>query len=106
VTIGQWLDAREPQPPASLATRLREVIGNAADEDVERLWERFMDCAERLVADLISTGGMGRSAALDLLVADALATYAFERAAERPAELGLRVDEAMQRFGALATEAR
>jgi hypothetical protein len=47
---------------------------------------------------------MTRAQALDLLAADAFATYAFEAAADDPSSLTERADAAMEMFAALAGE--
>ncbi|HEY3220387.1 MAG TPA: hypothetical protein VGJ80_06625 [Gemmatimonadales bacterium] len=77
-----WLDTRRPAPPRALRERLRAAV---------------RDAPEGLVAHLARTGGElldgvvarpagGRELALDLLAADAFATYAFEAQAEETHE--------------------
>jgi hypothetical protein len=61
-----------------------------------------VSAAARAVGALIADGATSRRTALDLLAADALATYAFELASERPESLAMLADEAMRRFAALA----
>ena len=78
-----WLRAREPSPPARLAARMEVVVrqsGGGGDLSLA-LGDAAFDC---LAASLAS--GPGRAAALDLLAADALLTYAWEAAAEGGAE--------------------
>ena len=58
--------------------------------------------AAHAVGALIADGATSRRTALDLLAADALATYAFELASERPESLATLADAAMRRFAALA----
>jgi hypothetical protein len=48
---------------------------------------------------------MGRAAALDLLAADALATYAFEAAADDPDAIPARARAAMARLSSFADDA-
>jgi len=78
---------RAADPGQSLATATPEILVRAA----ERLFER----------SLIG-GCTGRSSALDLLVIDALVTYAFERASDDPDDLEARADRVMARLAALA----
>jgi hypothetical protein len=82
VTISDWLDAREPQPPDALAARIRAALGAAAASGKESLAPRFIELAEAIARSVVDHGGSDRSAASDLLLADALVTYAFEYAAE------------------------
>jgi hypothetical protein len=50
------------------------------------------------LAEVLADGCTARDAALDLLTADALVTYAFEAAAESPREVDAIAAEAMQRI--------
>ena len=61
-----------------------------------------LDAAERAVARLLREQCTSRAAALDLLAADALATYAFELAADDPDRIPELAARAMARFAALA----
>ncbi|MDF1503048.1 hypothetical protein PYV61_08850, partial [Roseisolibacter sp. H3M3-2] len=63
---------------------------------------RCVEAAARAGGALIADGATSPARALDLLAADALATYAFELASERPDTLGALADDAMRRFAALA----
>ena len=75
-----------------LADRLREVAAQHDD---------LVQAGETALRASLATEPMTRAHALDLLTADALATYAFEAAADDPSTLSARADEAMRRFGAL-----
>lgn len=97
-----WLSDVEPAPPASLAARVAEHLGDAPFESVPEAARRCVDSAERVVARLLDADDTTRGSALDLLAADALATYAFELAAEAPESLPALTGEAMARFAALA----
>jgi hypothetical protein len=59
---------------------------------------------ESLLRDVVARPAAGRESALDLLAADALATYAFEAAADASKSLEQSARDAMRRIGALATE--
>ncbi|CAN5880958.1 hypothetical protein BH11GEM1_BH11GEM1_23160 [soil metagenome] len=102
MTLGDWLRARTPRPPAALVARLDAVLGEALDEPEDRATEVFLAAGERLVAGLLSGDRTSRDSALDLLTADALVTYAFEAAGARPGGLDARADDAMARIASLA----
>ncbi len=101
MTIGEWLATRRPVPPPQLMRGVREALGRASDEDARFAADRCIDAAERLVAQLLREGRTGRESAADLLTADALVTYAFEAAAEDPAGLLDRAQDAMVRLARL-----
>ena len=96
-----WLARAEPPPPAALAERLSALLGEAPIADGPEAVARCVDGAERVVAGLLRDGCTDRNSALDLLAADALATYAFELAGDRPESLAAVADSAMARFAAL-----
>ena len=95
--LDEWLAARRPAPPPPLARRLREVLGG-----VEPDARGCIEAAEGLLTRLLDEDCAARGAALDLLVADALITYAFEIAADDPTSLERVADAAMTRIAALA----
>jgi hypothetical protein len=73
-----WLDTRRPTPPASLRERLRNAVHDAPDGLAAHLARHGRELLERVAA----RPNGGRELALDLLAADAFATYAFEAQAE------------------------
>ncbi|HEX6938456.1 MAG TPA: hypothetical protein VF158_03530 [Longimicrobiales bacterium] len=81
-----WLERRRPEPPPALRERMVEAVravgapaaGDAGVPPVAGLLGAA--ALDRLRAVLAAPGG--RAAALDLLAADALLTYACEAAAE------------------------
>ncbi|MEN8375229.1 MAG: hypothetical protein ABFS34_07250 [Gemmatimonadota bacterium] len=105
--VMRWLAEREPQPPPALATRIRSVVEAAADE-MPSVPEGVGPRASRLGGlalqglaalarepagpgskELAAAGPQGapalaalRARAADLLVVDALLTYALEAAAQ------------------------
>ena len=101
MTVGDWLDARSPAPPAALRARLDSVLREGSARDAREATEVCLGAAEMLINQLLHTDCTTRESALDLLTADALVTYAFEAAAEAPAELAARASQAMQRMAAL-----
>lgn len=77
-TLGGWLDARAPAAPAELAARLRGRLDASATEATI-----IADLGEAARASLVHarTGpSSDRDRAFDLLLADALLTYACEAA--------------------------
>ncbi|GJG88422.1 hypothetical protein tb265_36030 [Gemmatimonadetes bacterium T265] len=89
--------------PAPLARRVAELLDDGAPEG--DAVERHLAAAERVVARLLREQSTSRTSALDLLAADALATYAFELAADRPDDIPQLAERAMARFAALAASA-
>ncbi|MGH7619831.1 MAG: hypothetical protein ACREPM_21670 [Gemmatimonadaceae bacterium] len=102
MTIREWLDEREPAPPARLRARIDEVLGNNAQRPVADAPDQSVAAAEALLRDLLARPTAGRESALDLLAVDALVTYAFEAAATDPNTLAALADAAMTRLAALA----
>jgi hypothetical protein len=97
-----WLDARhEPAPPA-LAARMRDALKQAPAADGAAPADALLIAGEALLARLLNDGRTSREAALDLLAADALITYAFEAAAEDATPLADRARRAMVQIAALA----
>jgi hypothetical protein len=95
VSAAAWIAARGAGVPAALSDRLRQVAGRHDD---------LVEAAEATLRQSLATQPMTRAHALDLLTADALATYVFESAADDPSTLSARADDAMCRFGALGRD--
>jgi hypothetical protein len=73
-----WLDTRRPAPPATLRERLRGAVHDAPGG----LAAHLTQLGNELLTRVASRPDGGRELALDLLAADAFATYAFEAQAE------------------------
>lgn len=73
-----WLDTRRPAPPATLRERLRCAVQDAPLDLAAHLAQHGRELLEKVAARPEG----GRELALDLLAADAFATYAFEAQAE------------------------
>jgi hypothetical protein len=99
--LAGWLDARRPIPPAALRARIDAALGADLHADVDEIAETLLAAGERLVRSLLDEEATSRGSAIDLLAADALVTYAFEAASERPGDLSRRAAEAMRRIAAL-----
>ncbi len=93
-------DAGAPQP---LADRVAQLLGavHAPGDEIER----HIAAAEQTVARLLREESTSRASALDLLAADALATYAFELAADDPDAIPALAERAMARFAAVGASA-
>ena len=103
MTVDRWLAERTPAPPAALAARLRTLAAlGTRGADQEPVGEALLDAAEEVLTRLLREGCATRQSALDLLVADALVTYAFESATTEPKHLAARAEQAMVRIAALA----
>ena len=101
-TLGAWLEAREPAPPPALAARAREVLDETGALQLQRSPAALLEAAETLLARMLRDGCDTRGSALDLLVADALVTWAFESAAERDDDLRALAIDAMSRIASMA----
>ncbi len=94
-----WLARLDPHPPPALLERIAmQFPGSTAEPSPEG----YLAAAERLLDGLLADGCASRDGALDLLVADALVTYAFEAASVEPARIVERAQAAMNRIAGLA----
>lgn len=75
--MSDWLASRTPRPPEELSAKLKEIVGDGECG----AHELSLVLITKAKAALSSVGN-DRSAAVDLLVADALITYAMEAAAD------------------------
>jgi hypothetical protein len=66
----------------------------------------LLDAARERLESILARGESGREIALDLLVADALTTYAFEAASESPDGGRALATEAMRTLSSVATNSR
>ena len=104
MTLGDWLAARTPPPPPALSDRLQTLIGEDLTTPADEAPERLLAAAERLLQTMIDPPASSRDAALDLLAADALVTYAFEAAGDDPSRLEERARAAMNRVAGFVPE--
>ena len=98
---GQWVAAHGEQPPAALRARLDALLNTKGSADDAPVSEALLGAGEALLATILGSGSTQRDAALDLLTADALVTYAFEAAADVPALLDAQAAAAMRAISAL-----
>jgi hypothetical protein len=104
VTVRGWLRDRSPEPPARLAARIEEALGERGEHGDADVAECCVSAADELLRDLLARPSAGRESALDLLTVDALVTYAFEAATSEPETLVQRANDAMVRLAAGALE--
>jgi len=92
-----------PDPPPRLTQHIVAALHAVAPEQslATAAPEVFLAAAERLFDRMLRTGCTSRTAALDLLVVDALVTYAFQRASDEPAALEARATRAMRTLASL-----
>lgn len=100
-TVGAWIATCEPAPPLALHRRLEELLAPWADQPVAHVPEACLEAGERALRTLLASGTTTRPTALDLLAVDALVTYAFQVAADAPAQIERRAAGAMARIAAL-----
>ncbi|MFN8579888.1 MAG: hypothetical protein U0163_02770 [Gemmatimonadaceae bacterium] len=100
MTTSEWLSRCTPRPPEALSRRIDELLG--ADREAPAQPNILVSAAERTLAGLLARHATSRDAALDLLAADALVTYAFELAADEPESLDDLATSAMRRLSSAA----
>ena len=104
MTVGEWLSARTPAPPAPLAARLESSLGARLGDGAASAHDAMLATAQSLLAELLALECARRDRALDLLAVDALVTYAFEAAAEQSGTLAERATVAMTAIANLPGE--
>ena len=104
MTLTAWLDRRTPAPPTTLDRRIREVLQIVPPIDPADTHAHLAATAEQVLGRLLDDECDSRNSALDLLVADALMTYAFEAAADEPSAIDERAHRAMHRIPRLGRE--
>ncbi len=99
-----WLDSRSPRPPERLAQRIAAAIEPPTADSGDNVIEPMTSAAVRILEEIIDDqrNAESRSAALHLLAADALITYAIEAAAEACGDLAATADSLTARIAALA----
>lgn len=98
MTIDQWLDTRQPAPPAPLMEGVKSALASALGNDSSETASICIVTAERMLRDLVTSGVTDRSIAASLLTIDALTTYALESAAETVQGLTAFSDDAIGRL--------
>lgn len=93
MTVSEWIGQREPAPPPALAARVQRLAEEAPEGMA--IPEAMIAVSALVLRRLLDRGETARDSALELLAADALATYAFEAQGETPEELDARCTWAM-----------
>ena len=101
MSLAAWLSTREPAPPDRLLARLTELMHpDGANQDVRA--EAMVTAAGEVLRRLLREGQTARDSALELLAADALATYAFEAQSDEPEAMDARCTWAMSYLAKIA----
>lgn len=77
-----WLGSRRPAPPGALRERLQSAVDQLLPAPGSPLPAYLAQLGRELLERVVARPEGGRELALDLLAADAFATYAFEAEAE------------------------
>lgn len=101
MTLADWVH-RDPAPPPTLAARMERMTSSLTAATPREASDVLLGAAADLLSGILPHGCGDRANAVDLLVADALVTYAFEAAADAPEMLEAQATRAMSRLGALA----
>lgn len=96
------------EAPEALVSRIEAAIeavgGGSGGRSLATVSpETFLLAAERLFERKLRSGCVERASALELLVVDALVTYAFERASDDPERIEERAHRAMLALAAFGT---
>ena len=89
----RWLATRDDGSPSSLRPRLAAALHVPELVSDGSLAGELCGAGEALLVRVLTGGCAARSAAPDLLAADALVTYAFEAAAESGEETAASIEE-------------
>lgn len=102
-TVADWLSQHDPMQPTALRERLQELLAADAGRPAAQVPEVFIRVGKRLLEQIVNTDEPGdRRNAADLLAVDALVTYAFQAAAELPAELDEKAGDTMIQLAELS----
>ena len=114
--LNAWLNSRVPTPPERLARRLELVLAASADPAPGTIAERLTMAAFAILTQLghdeasrpglSGPGGHVSDAALDLLAADALVTYAAEAAADECNSFAATTDAMIARLASIRISGR
>lgn len=104
MTVRDWIESRRPAPPPEMALRIIQSLGDRARMDARDVAAACLDAAVDQLQSLLATDSVKRESAIELLAVDALATYAFEAAADTIDRLDDDATEAMVRLAVLADD--
>ena len=102
MTVDDWLTSRLGLAPPVLADQIRAALDADMHREAEELPELCLTRGEKLLRALLQNDQNSRERAGELLLVDALVTYAFEAATENVQALDERARQAIARLSALA----
>jgi hypothetical protein len=98
-----WVEQHGASAPPALRARVLEVMRQKPTANGVPVADALLQAGEALLAEVLAPrGGEARTAALDLLAADACVTWAFEAGADEPGALATRAEDAMRRIARAA----
>jgi hypothetical protein len=105
VTVREWIDARQPAAPVALREGVQTALGPDLEADATLTTDVCIRAAVRGLQTILADRAFDRDGALDLLVVDALATYAYEYASTvgGASHLDRAAVAGMRQLGALAS---
>ena len=105
--LKEWLASRTPPPQPRLAARLDAALRDVGDSQ-EQIPQSLVEAACAVLHDTLEQSNIGRNgtAALDLLAADALITYAVEAAAEDCERFVALTDDMIARLSVVVGDGR
>jgi hypothetical protein len=106
--LKEWIASRKPPPPQRLAARLDAAVPDITANGHDQIPGSLVDAASTILRDTLDHSSAGRNgtAALDVLAADALISYAVEAAAEDCERFAVLTDEMIARLSAVAGDGR
>ena len=103
MTVGAWLRSRTPPPPPAMLAGVIDALGDRTALGAHAAPMACLDAAVALLEALLREDTLGRERADELLVADALVTYAFEAAATSASDLDEFAATVMTRLAGLSS---
>lgn len=93
----EWIKSREPRPPAALVARMERALDEIPAPEPQSISSQLLAVAIGILARGDASAASGRAlAALDLLAADALITYAMESASDDCASIAAAAESAIR----------
>ncbi len=106
MTLETWLRERRPAPPARLIDRMCSAARESQQSTSADLAGGARIASLYLLQMILAEKNSSRTAAVDLLAADALMTCSCEAACERPETLGHEADRSTEDVLAIYKAAR
>ena len=105
--LKEWLASRTPPPQPRLSDRLDTAVRDVAHSQ-EQITQSLVEAACAVLRETLEQTNTGRNgtAALDLLAADALITYAVEAAADDCERFAALTDDMIARLSDVAGDGR